>query len=150
MRRLSSSPYSCGSLRHSARCGTSLPLGTSSRSRIDVVAEAIAEGRIVCRAPGFKDAPNTSAKFVCVCWSHPDRRNRAMSVMLGWSNAEIVVVPWITGSPPAPTWFYTRGRDSVRIEVRDHGTTFELFVSGPGARKRFVECADHWAVIESQ
>jgi hypothetical protein len=70
--------------------------------------------------------------------------------MLGWSNAEIVVVPWVTGSPPAPTWFYTRGRDSVRIEVRDHGTTFELFVSGPGARKRFVECPDHWAVVESQ
>jgi hypothetical protein len=59
-------------------------------------------------------------------------------------------VPWLTGSQPAPTWLYRRGTDSVRIEVRDHGTTFELLVFGPGGRKRVLECEDPWAAIECQ
>lgn len=62
----------------------------------------------------------------------------------------MLFVPWVSGSQPAPTWLYTRGTESVRIEVRDHGAWFELVVRGPGERRRFVECADHWAVIESQ
>jgi hypothetical protein len=59
-------------------------------------------------------------------------------------------MPWASGSQPAPTWFYTRGADSVRIEVRDHGSAFELVVCGPGARERSQECVDAWAVIECQ
>jgi hypothetical protein len=38
----------------------------------------------------------------------------------------------------------------VRIEVRDHGTVFELVVCGPGRRTRFLQCEDPWAVIECQ
>ena len=57
---------------------------------------------------------------------------------------------WVTGPQPAPAWLYTRGTDSVRIQVRDHGSAFELVVSGPGERQRVLQCADPWAVIESQ
>jgi len=59
-------------------------------------------------------------------------------------------VPWISGPQPAPTWLYMRRGESVRIEVRDHGSSYGLMVDGPGARRRLIECQDPWAVIESQ
>jgi len=59
-------------------------------------------------------------------------------------------VPWKTGSQPSPAWLYTRGVDTVRIDVRDQGAEYVLLVRGPGRRRRFVECADPWAVIEAQ
>jgi hypothetical protein len=43
-----------------------------------------------------------------------------------------------------------RHGESVRIEVRDHGSSYGLMVSGPGHRRRLIECQDPWAVIESQ
>jgi hypothetical protein len=59
-------------------------------------------------------------------------------------------VPWATGSQPSPSWFYTRGNDSARIDVCDQGSAFIVVVHGPGERRRCIECADPWAVIESQ
>jgi hypothetical protein len=49
-----------------------------------------------------------------------------------------------------PTWLYTRGPESVRIEVHEHGLTLSLLVHGPGSRRRIVECDDRWALIERQ
>jgi hypothetical protein len=59
-------------------------------------------------------------------------------------------VPWFTGAQPAPAWIYSRQTDTVRIEVRDHGSRFGLVVTGPGSRRRFLECADAWDVIQRQ
>ena len=73
-----------------------------------------------------------------------------LPVTLHVISADIAYVSWVTGSPSAPTWLYTRGGDSVRIEIRDQGSEFELVVSGPGGRKRFLQCTDPWAVIECQ
>jgi len=53
-------------------------------------------------------------------------------------------------SHAVPTWLYTRGRDSVRIEVREQGSTLSLIVQGPGVRRRVVECDDRWTLIERQ
>lgn len=38
----------------------------------------------------------------------------------------------------------------MRIGVRDRGAAYVLVVCGPGLRERSIECADPWAVIESQ
>jgi hypothetical protein len=60
-------------------------------------------------------------------------------------------VPWGTGSRPAPTWLYVRQScDAVRIEVHEHGSSYDLVVDGPGLRRRLIECEDTWAVIERQ
>jgi hypothetical protein len=45
---------------------------------------------------------------------------------------------------------YTRGEESVRIEVFDQGAALGLLVFGPGHRRHFLECPDPWAVIECQ
>jgi hypothetical protein len=40
--------------------------------------------------------------------------------------------------------------DSVRIVVRDDGSGLSLLVQGPGPRRRVIECADRWTLIERQ
>ena len=38
----------------------------------------------------------------------------------------------------------------MRIDVVERSSSFLLVVSGPGRRRRSIECRDRWAVIEEQ
>ena len=76
--------------------------------------------------------------------------NGVNGVTLRPTGADKDPVPWISGPQPAPTWLYMRQGESVRIEVRDHGSSYGLIVHGPGHRRRLIECQDPWAVIDSQ
>lgn len=55
-----------------------------------------------------------------------------------------------SSSQPPPIWLFSRGRDSVRIVVREEGSALSLLVQGPGPRRRVIECADRWTLIERQ
>ena len=48
------------------------------------------------------------------------------------------------------TWLFTRGGDSVRLEVRRGSTGPQLVVRGPGSRRRYYDCADDFAVLAHQ
>jgi hypothetical protein len=60
----------------------------------------------------------------------------------------VIVEP--SGSQASPTWLYSRGRESVRIVVREQGSALSLLVQGPGPRRRVIECGDRWSLIERQ
>ena len=47
-------------------------------------------------------------------------------------------------------WLYTRGADSVRIEVRDEGTRFLVVVKGPGERGSHRVLTDFAAALQHQ
>jgi hypothetical protein len=47
-------------------------------------------------------------------------------------------------------WLYSRGDDSVRIEVRELGHALQLVVCGPGSRQAAYDFADAASLIEHQ
>jgi hypothetical protein len=47
-------------------------------------------------------------------------------------------------------WLFTRGRESVRLEVRHSAETVELLVSGPGGRRETYSFADTLAALVHQ
>jgi hypothetical protein len=52
--------------------------------------------------------------------------------------------------PIPAAWLYTRGTESVRIDVMRDGDLFVLSVSGPGKRRMLQQCADALAVLDAQ
>ena len=59
-------------------------------------------------------------------------------------------MPWLSGPQAAPAWLYTRESDTVRLEVRDVGSAFELLSSGPGQVRHVYRCTDALALINQQ
>jgi hypothetical protein len=54
------------------------------------------------------------------------------------------------GRATRSVWLYSRGRDNVRIEVRELGHALQLVVSGPGTRQSAYDFADAAALFEHQ
>ena len=54
--------------------------------------------------------------------------------------------------PPSPqtAWLFTRGRESVRLEVRDSADGVELLVCGPGVKRETYTFADTLALLVQQ
>jgi hypothetical protein len=51
---------------------------------------------------------------------------------------------------PQTAWLFTRGRESVRLEVRDGGKGVELVVSGPGIKRETYNFPDTLALLVHQ
>jgi hypothetical protein len=51
---------------------------------------------------------------------------------------------------PRTTWLFTRGRESVRLEVRDASEGVELLVCGPGLKRETYTFADTLALLVQQ
>ena len=51
---------------------------------------------------------------------------------------------------PQTAWLFTRGRDSVRLEVRHSAEGVELLVSGPGVKRETYNFPDTLALLVHQ
>lgn len=51
---------------------------------------------------------------------------------------------------PQTAWLFTRGRESVRLEVRDSAEGVELLVCGPGVKRETYNFADTLALLVHQ
>jgi len=51
---------------------------------------------------------------------------------------------------PRSAWLFTRGDESVRLEVRQSGTILQLSVAGPGSERAIYEFPTLSALLEHQ